>query len=133
MDPPLSEMIEFNKEKDKRVYIAEHTLKQMMETIENNNNILNREDMKETLLNDEQEDERVIANIKKEEDFSCDGEEVADDEPEPDHPAGHGGMSPVETATLLLLSRIALFNKVGNCMQISYQRPREIGRNIRTR
>ena len=56
MDPSPSEMIEFNKEKDKRVYIAEHTLKQMMETIENNNNILNREDMKETLLNDEQED-----------------------------------------------------------------------------
>ena len=35
-------------------------------------------------------------------------------------------MSPVETATLLLLSRIALFNKVGNCMQIFIRRTKSI-------
>lgn len=109
-------MIEFVEGKDKRVFIEKHTLKQMMETLENNNNFINKEEIKETLLNENQENERLIVNIKKEEDFSCEGEEKTEEDQDPE--AGPslegGGMSPVETATLLLLSRIALFNKVGN-------------------
>ena len=112
-------MIEFVEGKDKRVFIEKHTLKQMMETIENNNNFINKNEIKETLLNESQEDERLIVNIKKE-DFSCEGEEKTEEDQE-DPEAGPslegGGMSPVETATLLLLSRIALFNKVGKCRQ----------------
>lgn len=110
-------MIEFNQTKDKRVYIEKHTLREMMETIENNNNIINTEDMKETSLTDNEEEEGLLVNIKKEEEFACEGEERAEDEPDSD-PAPAGGMSPVETATLLLLSRIALFNKVGSPLLI---------------
>ena len=68
-------MIEFVEGKDKRVFIEKHTLKQMMETLENNNNFINKEEIKETLLNENQENERLIVNIKKEEDFSCEGED----------------------------------------------------------
>ena len=102
--------------KDKRVFIEKHTLQQMMETLENNNNFLNKDEIKETFLNENQENERLLVNIKKEEDFSCEGAEKTEEDQDPE--AGPslegGGMSPVETATLLLLSRIALFNKVGN-------------------
>ena len=112
-------MIEFVEGKDKRVFIEKHTLKQMMETIENNNNFINKNEIKETLLNESQENERLIVNIKKEEDFSCGGEEKTEEDQDPEAgPSLEGpGMSPVETATLLLLSRIALFNKVGKCRQ----------------
>ena len=119
-------MIEFNEEKNKSVYIEKRTLKQMMETIENNNIIIRMTETKETLLDDNQRNERLLVNIKKEEDFSC--EDRDKNEEEKDHEREEtvsqnlegGGMSPVETATLLLLSRIALFNKVGNYMQIFY-------------
>ena len=98
----------------------------MMETIENNNIIIRMTETKETLLDDNQRNERLLVNIKKEEDFSC--EDRDKNEEEKDHEREEtvsqnlegGGMSPVETATLLLLSRIALFNKVGNYMQIFY-------------
>ena len=110
-------MIEFNQAKDKRVYIEKHTLREMMETIENNNNIITTEDMKETSLTDNEEEEGLLVNIKKEEEFACEGEDRTEDEPD-SHPGPAGGMSPVETATLLLLSRIALFNKVGSPLQL---------------
>ena len=121
-------MIEFVEGKDKRVFIEKHTLKQMMETIENNNNFINKDEIKETILHERQENERLIVNIKKEEDFSCEGEEKTkeDQDPEAGPSLEGGGMSPVETATLLLLSRIALFNKVGNCMQIFIRRTKSI-------
>ena len=119
-------MIEFNEEKDKSVYIEKRTLKQMMETIENNNIIIRMAETKETLLNEKQGNERLLVNIKKEENFSCEDGDKNEEEREHEREETvsqnleGGGMSPVETATLLLLSRIALFNKVGNYMQIFY-------------
>ena len=107
-----SEMIEFNEGKDKRVYREKNTFREMMETIENNNNFIDTEDMKDTILTDNEEEETLLVNIKKEEEFGCEGEDKAEEEQDSE-PAPGGGMSPVETATLLLLSRIALFNKVG--------------------
>ena len=110
-------MIEFNEGQDKRVYREKNTLREMMETIENNNNIIDTEDMKDTILTDNEEEERLLVNIKKEEEFACEGEDKTEEGQE-EEPAPGGGMSPVETATLLLLSRIALFNKVGIIIMI---------------
>ena len=76
-------MIEFLEGKDKRVFIEKQTLKQMMETIENNNNFINKDEIKGTLLNESQENERLIVNIKKEEDFSCEREEKTEDDQDP--------------------------------------------------
>ena len=78
--------------------------------MENNNNAINSNNVKEIATDNENEEldnENLILNIKKEDNiYEGDGEEGAMEEQESTQ------MSPVETATLLLLSRIALFNKV---------------------
>ena len=52
----------------------------------------------------------MIIKVKREVNFNYDSDEKNLEETEPI--PGVAGMTPVETATLLLLSRIALFNKV---------------------
>ena len=78
--------------------------------MENNNNAINSNNVKEIATDNENEEldnENLIVNIKKEDNiYEGEGEEGTMEEQESTQ------MSPVETATLLLLSRIALFNKV---------------------
>lgn len=78
--------------------------------MENNNNAINSNNVKEIATDNENEEldnENLILNIKKEDNiYEGEGEEGTMEEQESTQ------MSPVETATLLLLSRIALFNKV---------------------
>ena len=79
--------------------------------MEDNNNAINSTSIKEMASdndNEELENENLILNIKKEDNiYEAEGEDGNIEETESTQ------MSPVETATLLLLSRIALFNKVG--------------------
>ena len=79
--------------------------------MEDNNNAINSTSVKEMASdndNEELENENLILNIKKEDNiYEAEGEDGHIEETESTQ------MSPVETATLLLLSRIALFNKVG--------------------
>ena len=78
--------------------------------MENNNNAINSNNVKEIATDNENEEldnENLILNIKKEDNiYEGEGEEGTMEDQESTQ------MSPVETATLLLLSRIALFNKV---------------------
>ena len=78
--------------------------------MENNNNAINSNNVKEIATDNENEEldnENLIVNIKKEDNiYEGEGDEGTMEEQESTQ------MSPVETATLLLLSRIALFNKV---------------------
>ena len=66
----------------------------------------------EDSLNNNVEKDNLLLKVENEDSFSYDGEDKLDEEPDRLPPLS--GMSPVETATLLLLSRIALFNKVGS-------------------
>ena len=78
--------------------------------MENNNNAINSNNVKEIATDNENEEldnENLIVNIKKEDNiYEGEGDEGTMEVQESTQ------MSPVETATLLLLSRIALFNKV---------------------
>ena len=100
-------MIEMKENKDSQI-------SQMNEETRHLGNInISRKDigsLERTLSNDnELENENLLVNIKQEsQDQSSDNEEVGPEET--NQVSTH--MSPVETATLLLLSRIALFNKV---------------------
>ena len=77
---------------------------------EDNNNSVRTEFMKDTTPDpDLIENEKLIINIKQEE-----GEDICDENDQDDEEPEVNQMSPVETATLLLLSRIALFNKASN-------------------
>ena len=64
----------------------------------------------EDSLNNNIGKEDLIIKVKREVNFNYDSDEKNLEETEPI--PGVAGMTPVETATLLLLSRIALFNKV---------------------
>ena len=77
--------------------------------------------LERTLSNDnELENENLLVNIKQEsQDHSSDNEEVGPEETN----QGSTHMSPVETATLLLLSRIALFNKVMPSCHMRFNKP----------
>ena len=77
--------------------------------------------LERTLSNDnELENENLLVNIKQEsQDHSSDNEEVGPEETN----QGSTHMSPVETATLLLLSRIALFNKVMPSRHMRFKKP----------
>ena len=105
-----SEMIEIKEEQGINI-LQEDFYYKTMSTMENNNNAINSTSVKEIATdndNEELENENLILNIKKEDNiYEGEGEDGNMEEPESTQ------MSTVETATLLLLSRIALFNKVG--------------------
>ena len=64
----------------------------------------------EDSLNNNLEKDALMLKVETDDNFSYDDDDKLDEER--DRPPSLSGMSPVETATLLLLSRIALFNKV---------------------
>ena len=115
-------MIEL-KEEIGGVFNSDHLCKTMnsqnISTLETNNNSVIADSCKNKADSeadaDDIDQENLIINIKKEsnENGLCDGEDREEEEPESTQ------MSPVETATLLLLSRIALFNKVRPLFKIS--------------
>ena len=80
--------------------------------IQNEIDDVKRTEENEDSLNNNIEKDNLLLKVEKEDSFPYD-EEGDDklDEDQDRHPT-LTGMSPVETATLLLLSRIALFNKV---------------------
>ena len=107
-------MIEIKEEQSSKILQEDFCYKRInskMSTMEDNNNAINSTSVKEMASdndNEELENENLILNIKKEDNiYEAEGEDGNIEETESTQ------MSPVETATLLLLSRIALFNKVG--------------------
>ena len=83
---------------------AFHREMDQTETEDNNNSVRNVLTKDASPDPDLIENEKLIINIKQEE-----GENICDDQDDEQEVGNQ--MSPVETATLLLLSRIALFNK----------------------
>ena len=81
---------------------------------------LSKEREEDSLNNNSEEKDDLIIKLKSEnpKDYGLEGEEAEEEEMEEVvgmkefQLKGLQGMSPVETATLLLISRIALFNKV---------------------
>ena len=81
---------------------------------------LSKEREEDSLNNNSEEKDDLIIKLKSEnpKDYGLEGEEAEEEEEEEVvgmkefQLKGLQGMSPVETATLLLISRIALFNKV---------------------
>ena len=83
---------------------------------------LSKEREEDSLNNNSEEKDDLIIKLKSEnpKDYGLEGEEAEEEEEEMEEVVGMKefqlkglqGMSPVETATLLLISRIALFNKV---------------------
>ena len=74
---------------------------------------LKQSEVIEDSLNNNIQKENLLLKVENEDSLSYDGDDKLEDEGDRLPPLS--GMSPVETATLLLLSRIALFNKVGSC------------------
>ena len=82
---------------------------------------LSKEREEDSLNNNSEEKDDLIIKLKSEnpKNYGLEGEEAEEEEEEEEvvgmkefQLKGLQGMSPVETATLLLISRIALFNKV---------------------
>ena len=78
---------------------------------------LSKEREEDSLNNNSEEKDDLIIKLKSEnpKDYGLEGEEAEEEEVvgmKEFQLKGLQGMSPVETATLLLISRIALFNKV---------------------
>ena len=106
-------MIEIKEEQKSKILQEDfcyNSINSKTSNMENNNNAINSNNVKEIATDNENEEldnENLILNIKKEDNiYEGEGEEGTMEEQESTQ------MSPVETATLLLLSRIALFNKV---------------------
>ena len=79
---------------------------------------LSKEREEDSLNNNSEEKDELVLKLKSENSRGYDGLEGEEEEEDEGMKGfqlkGLQGMSPVETATLLLLSRIALFNKVKN-------------------
>ena len=106
-------MIEIKEEQKSKILQEDfcyNSINSKTSNMENNNNAINSNNVKEIATDNENEEldnENLILNIKKEDNiYEGEGDEGTMEEQESTQ------MSPVETATLLLLSRIALFNKV---------------------
>ena len=89
---------------------------------------LSKEREEDSLNNNSEEKDDLIFKLKSEnpKNYGLEGEEAEEEEEEEVgmkefQLKGLQGMSPVETATLLLISRIALFNKVKLMLHCRYQ------------
>ena len=89
---------------------------------------LSKEREEDSLNNNSEEKADLIIKLKSEnpKNYGLEGEEAEEEEEEEVgmkefQLKGLQGMSPVETATLLLISRIALFNKVKLMLHCRYQ------------
>ena len=102
-------MIEIKEEADE-VVAREEGSEGNVETQNDSDDVKLTEENEDSLNNNIEKD-NLMLKVENEDSYPYDGDDKLDEERERFPPLSR--MSPVETATLLLLSRIALFNKVG--------------------